>query len=433
MEIQGLIQQLHDKRMNIRTAQGELVAQMEANLDGESGEDKAKWEELDKEFASLGSRIDHLLTMQENEKELEEQRRRYETVIRDPNLVEKAETNFVERMRNWLRAGLPDADTWAPKTIEVNFSSLAAKPDRDGKIEYHDLTKGTATDGAELIPTGFVRTLQEHLIEMNGVRRTNAQVFTTSSGENLLVPATTTHGTATLVAEGGAFLENDAQFKQVTMNAYKFGQLVQVSTELIADSAVNLLEYLARAAGIAIGTVTGTYNVTGTGTAQPEGIANSPTAGVTGGAGTGLTVLANDLISLYHSIVTGYRSRGYWVMNDSTAAYIRKLRDDTGGSGLGNFIWQPGLQGGAPDTIFGRPVITDPAMAAMAINAYSIAFGDFSAYFAFRDVNTVIFDRSDDFAFSTGLVTFRSSLRTDSKQLVNGASGAVKFYRNGAS
>jgi HK97 family phage major capsid protein len=208
--------------------------------------------------------------------------------------------------------------------------------------------------------------------------------------------------------------------------------LVQVSTELIQDSAIDLLSYLGRAAGTAIGTVTGTYNVTGTGTSQPEGIANAPTAGVTGGAGTGLTVSAEALMDLYHSIITGYRSRGWWVMNDSTAAYIRKLREGTGAT-AGNFLWQPGMQAGQPDSLLGRPVVTDPAVAAMAINAYSIAFGDFSAYFAFRDVNTVTFDRSDDFAFSTGLVTFRSSLRTDSKQLINGASGAVKFYRNGAS
>jgi len=433
-EMREVIQRLHEKRLNIRSKQTELMASIEGDLDNDGGgEAKAKWEEMDKEFAELGETIDRYLTLQENEKELDEQRQRFEKVVRDPRVAETNEMAFSERFRNWLKAGLPNSEVWAPKSITVNFGSLAANPDRDGRIEYHALTKGTATDGAELIPTGFVRTLQEHLIENNAVRRTNAQVFTTSSGENLLVPATTTHGTATLVAECGTFLANDAQFKQVTMGAYKFGQLVQVSTELIQDSAVNLLEYLGRAAGIAIGTVTGTYNVTGTGVAQPEGIANAPTAGVTGGAGTGVTVAANSLIDLYHSIVTGYRARGYWVMNDSTAAYIRKLRDDTGGAGLGNLLWQPGMQAGAPDTLFGRPVVTDPAVAAMAINAYSIAFGDFSSYFAFRDVNTVIFDRSDDFAFSTGLVSFRSSLRTDSKQLINGASGAVKFYRNGAS
>jgi HK97 family phage major capsid protein len=433
MEVRELIQRLHDKRLNIRSQQSELMSQIEANLDGETGEDQAKWEGLDKEFAEIGQRMDSLLTMQEHDKELDEQRERFEKIVRDPKIVGTGETMFADRMRNWLKAGLPDAETWAPKTIEVKFPSLAANPDRTGRIEYHDLTKGTATDGAELIPTGFVRTLQEHLIENNGVRRTNAQVFTTNSGENLLVPATTTHGTATLVAEGGAFLENDAQFKQVTMNAYKFGQLVQVSTELISDSAVDLLSYLGRAAGIAIGTVTGTYNVTGTGTSQPEGIANSPTAGIQSNTAFASGFAAVDLIDLYHSIVTGYRSRGYWMMNDSTAAFIRKMRDDTGGSGLGNFLWQPGLVAGAPDTIYGRPVVTDPAITGtFAANAFLVAFGDFSAYFAFRDVNTVTFDRSDDFAFSTGLVSFRSSLRSDSKQLVNGASGAVKWLKQKA-
>ena len=429
-----LIKKLHEKRLGIRKQQEELHARMEADLGGqETGEIKAKWEELDKEYASLKDREEHLLTMAENAKEMDAQRERYERVIRSPQATAVEDRSMAERMRTWLKAGLPDAEVWAPKTISIEFASLDAMPNANGRLEFHDLTRGTATDGAELVATGFVRTLQEHLVESNGVRRTNAQVFTTATGDNLLVPATTGHGTATLVAESGAFLENDAQFKQVTMAAYKFGQLIQVSQELVNDSAVNLLDYLARAAGTAIGTATGTYNVTGTGSAQPEGIANSPTAGVTGGAGTGLTVLANDLISLYHSITSGYRSRGYWVMNDATAAYIRKLRDDTGGSGLGNFIWQPGLQAATPDTILGRPVITDPAVAVMAINAYSIAFGDFSAYFAFRDVNTLVFDRSEDFAFSTGLISFRSMLRTDSKQLINGASGAVKFYRNGAS
>lgn len=435
-EIRELVQKLHDERVNIRSKQAELMANTESKLDGESGEDKAKWEQMDKEFDELGKRIDHLLTLQENDREMEEQRARFESVVRDPRQIDRSAANFENRVRNWLKAGLPDNDTWAPKSITVKFDSMAANPAKDGTIdlERHDLTKGVATDGAELIPTGFVRTLQEHLIEANAVRRTNTQVFTTSSGENLLVPATTGHGTATLVAEAGAFLENDPQFKQVTMNAYKYGQLIQVSTELIQDSAVDLLGYLARAAGIAIGTATGTANVTGTGSSQPEGIAN---AGVTGKLGTapGASYIptGNDLIDLYHSLTTGYRARGFWMMNDLSAARIRKLRDDTGGAGLGNFLWQPGMAAGQPDTLFGRPVLTDPAITGtLAVNALLIAFGDFSAYFAIRDVNTVQFDRSDDFAFSTGLVTFRTSLRTDSKQLINGTDSAVKWFKAAA-
>jgi HK97 family phage major capsid protein len=430
-----VIQRLHEKRLNIRSQQTELMASIEGDLDNDGGgEAKAKWEEMDKEFADLGEAIDRYLTLQENEKDLDEQRQRFEKVVRDPRVVETSEQAWAEKARNWLRAGLPDAEVWAPRTLEIPIGSLAARPDRDGRIGEHVLTKGTATDGAELIPTGFVRTLQEHLIENNGVRRTNAQVFTTTSGENLLVPATTSHGAAALVAEGGTFAASDAQFKQVTMNAYKYGQLEQVSTELVQDSAVDLLDYLARAAGIAIGSVTETAFTTGTGSAQPEGFTLAGTAGVTGAAPAASTVpSADNLIDLYHSIVTGYRARAYWVMNDLQAARIRKLRDDSGGAGLGNFIWQPGLSAGQPDTIFGRPVVTCPAMAsALAVNALLIAFGDFSAYYGIRDVNTVIFDRSDDFAFNTGLITFRSSVRTDGKQLINGAAGAVKFWKGNA-
>lgn len=420
-----LIQQLYDKRRAVREKQNELHAQMEADLGGEeTGELKATWEKMDAEFVELGERIDHLLTMEEHAKEMDSQRARFEEIVRDPKVVATEEHSLAERMRTWLRASLPDSEVWAPKAITVHL--------RPPGSEQHDLTKGGATAGAELIPTGFVRTLYEHLIEFAGVRRTNATVLTTSSGENLLVPKTTGSGAATLVAEAGPFLESDPTYGQVTLGSYKFGQLIQVSRELVEDSAVDLLAHLARFAGRAIGTVTGTYMVTGTGTSQPQGIANSPTAGKTGATGQTLTVIANDLVDLYHSVISGYRANAYWVMNDLSAAIIRKLRDDTGGTGLGNFVWQPGLQAGAPDTIFGRPVVTDPNMATMAANAYSIAFGDFSEYFVIRDVNAVRFERSDDVGFVNDLITFRSIFRTDSKQLINGANGAVKFYRNSA-
>lgn len=68
----------------------------------------------------------------------------------------------------------------------------------------------------------------------------------------------------------------------------------------------------------------------------------------------------------------------------------------------------------------------------MAANAYSIAFGDFAAYYVIRDVVGIQFDRSDDFAFNLDLVSFRALLRTDGTRVLDGSAGAVKFYRNSA-
>jgi len=103
--------------------------------------------------------------------------------------------------------------------------------------------------------------------------------------------------------------------------------------------------------------------------------------------------------------------------------------DSSGGAGIGNYLWQPGLVKGAPDTLLGRPVLTDPTIAAMAANADSIAFGDFSEYYAIRDVSGVRFERSDDFRFANDLVAFRALIRTDGKPL---DLTAAKCYTNSA-
>jgi HK97 family phage major capsid protein len=429
-----LIKELHDKRGDLITQEREAHAAVEAASE-ETGRAEAqqKFDRISGEVTDLSSRLGNLMGIVEQQKQADADREKFAGLISPPSDVALAAESFSERIRNWLRAGLPDNDTFAPRAISVSQKSIEVRHSVHGAVEVHDLTKGTATDGAELIPTGFVRRLFEHMIAFSAIRQTNALVLTTDSGENLLVPKTTSYGTATLVAEAGPILEDDPQFAQVTVGAYKYGQLIQISRELIEDSAIDILGFLARSSGRALGVATGAAYVVGTGSGQPQGIANSPTAGVTGGAGTGLTVTGDSLIQLFHSVLPGYRNQGYWVMNDSTAAFIRQIKDSSGGAGIGNYLWQPGMVAGAPDTLFGRPVVYDPNMAAMAINAYSIAFGDFSEYFVIRDVDGIRFERSDDFAFANDLVTFRALLRTDSRQLVNGANGAVKFYRNGAS
>ena len=117
---------------------------------------------------------------------------------------------------------------------------------------------------------------------------------------------------------------------------------------------------------------------------EPDGVAVTPVIGKTGTTGQTLSVTGDDLIDVYHSIVTGYRNAGTWLMRDATLASIRKIK--TGVASSVEYLWQPGLAAGAPDTILGRPIITDPAMPAMAANPYWVLFGDFSRHYLIRDV-----------------------------------------------
>jgi HK97 family phage major capsid protein len=426
MSVHDLIRTLYDQRRNLIEQQRAILQEIEADLDSEgNAERQAKWEALDKEQNGKKQRIDGLIAEVEAEKDMAAQRERFEKVLANPKVQQDSEVELHKKLDTWMRAG------------QRGFEDVYQSPSIQVNLEQHDLTKGTATAGAELIPTGFVRTLYEHLVANAGVRQTNATVYTTTSGENLLIPKTATHGgNATIIAEGVAGAESDPTFGQVSIGSFKYFKIIDISRELLEDSAVDVVGYLGRAMGTAMGLGNGAHLVTGTGTGQPQGIANAP-SGITGPVGTtltfGLTTAGNGpadgLIDLYHNVVAGYRTRAFWIMNDLTAAVIRKMKT---GSALFDYLWQPGMAAGTPDSMLGRPVVTDPTMAVPAANAVSVGFGDFSAYYAIRDVVGVRFERSDESKFATDQVSFRGILRTDGKQVVNGAAGAVKFFTHSA-
>jgi HK97 family phage major capsid protein len=68
-------------------------------------------------------------------------------------------------------------------------------------------------------------------------------------------------------------------------------------------------------------------------------------------------------------------------------------------------------------------------MASPATSAKSVIFGNLSSYFA-RTVGGIQLDRSDDFAFSSGLITFRSTLRVDGNLI---QPSHVKYFIGAAS
>ena len=93
------------------------------------------------------------------------------------------------------------------------------------------------------------------------------------------------------------------------------------------------------------------------------------------------TVLLPDaLIKLLYAMPATYRNRGAWVMNGTTLAVIRSMKD-----GNGNFLWQPSYQAGQPETILGRPVVEALDMPNIVAASTPIIFGDFKAGYRIYD------------------------------------------------
>jgi HK97 family phage major capsid protein len=170
---------------------------------------------------------------------------------------------------------------------------------------------------------------------------------------------------------------------------------------------------------------------TGTGTGQPEGVQTNATVGKTGATGQTTTVILNDLIDLVHSVDPAYRvGEGVaWMMSDSALGTVRKLRDDSGGAGVGRPVIEPSVQGGLPDSLFGFPIVVNQDMPVMAANAKSILFGNFRQYYVIRDALDFSVKRLDERYADLLQVGFLGWQRSDA--LVQDAA-AVKAYRNSA-
>jgi HK97 family phage major capsid protein len=398
------MQRLHEARLR---ASNEIRAISDAAAAEErdfTAEDEAAWSKGNADIDAIDSRLGALIDAAKRTADIESALAKY---------------------------GAPEAPAApAELTVEDELRALGRGEVRSVVVpaERRDLTKGTATAGGNTVPTSFFGQVWEHMIESSAILQSGATVLNTASGESLEIPVTTAHSSGALITEGSTLTESDPAFAKRTLGAYKYGLSIQVSSELVADTGFDLLGYLARQAGRAVGNALGADLVTGNASSKPSGIVQTATTGVTGATtGASGTFTADELIDLYHSVISPYRASTScaWMMRDATLARVRKLKDSQN-----QYLWQPSMQLGSPDLLLGKPVYTDPNVAAVATSAKSVIFGDISAYYV-RVAGGVRFERSDDFAFQNDLVTFRCVVRADG--ILADQTGAVKVFVGAAS
>ena len=273
------------------------------------------------------------------------------------------------------------------------------------------LQVGTDSEGGYLVPDEFERTLVEALQEENLFRQL-ATIITTSSGDRK-IPVVASKGTASWVDEEGAIPESDDAFGQVSIGAYKLATMIKVSEELLSDSVFNLERYIAKEFGRRIGAKEEEAFFVGDGTGKPTGIFHS-----TGGAGVGVTaasasaITIDEIMDLFYSLKSPYRKNAAFVTNDATIKAIRKLKD-----GNGQYLWQPSVTAGQPDSLLNRPLKTSAYVPVIASAAKTIAFGDFSYYWV-ADRQGRSFQRLNELFAVTGQVGFKATQRVDGKLIL---------------
>jgi HK97 family phage major capsid protein len=241
----------------------------------------------------------------------------------------------------------------------------------------------TAGAGGYTVPTELAAVVDKTL-KMWGPMYDEAicTVLNTSGGNPLDFPKT--DDTAVAVAqhtEAAAMTDDggvDATFTKMTLGAFAYDtEWVQISMEIIQDSAINIEQFIGELLGERLARRVNSELTVGDGTGDPLGIVAASAAGKTAASTTAFT--ADEIIDLLHSVDPAYRTspKARWQFNDTTLASIRKLKD-----GNGQYIWTMGdIRVGEPGRLLGYNYSVNQAMVNAATGTKPIIFGDHSKYY----------------------------------------------------
>jgi len=293
----------------------------------------------------------------------------------------------------------------APEKTEAKAFGSFLRQGREALAadEVKALKVSDDTSGGYLAPADFVAQVVKGIVEFSPVRQA-ARVGSTSSG-SVILPKRTGAPTASWVGETEDRSETGSSYGQVEIPIHEAACYVDVSNQLLEDAAVNVESEVAADLAEEFGRIEGVAFVNGNGVKKPMGFMSAAGIGFElNGHATNLA--ADALIGLMYSLPAFYRNRGAWMLNGTTLATVRKLKD-----GQGNYLWQPSYQAGEPETLLGRPVVEAIDMPDVESGSFPIAFGDFATAYRIYDRVSLSVMRDPYSQATKGLVRFHARRR----------------------
>ena len=280
------------------------------------------------------------------------------------------------------------------------------------------LAEGTDAQGGYYVPTLYANQIVEPLVNLSYIRQAGARVMQMSGTDSFRVPGITYTSAATIGGEGSAYTQAEPTAGEVEFNPWKLKRLAKATEEMVSDSRYDVWSMiLAPDFTQSFAEGENSYFTNGTGTSQPQGVVAGATVGVTAASATAIT--ADEVIDLFHSLDYKYRGNAKFMMADSTAKYLRKLKD-----GDGMYLIGPGLNGEPSATLLGKPVIINNSMDAIATGKRTILFGDFS-YYWIAEWDGLQMQRLNELYAETGHVGFRAFRRVDGNIMLANAFRAL--------
>jgi len=168
----------------------------------------------------------------------------------------------------------------------------------------------------------------------------------------------------------------------------------QASEESLDDLFFDVESWLINSVSETLALGEGAAFVSGNGTKKPTGFLAGPAPLSTADSGRAFGTLQyiasgqaaamptslDTLYDVIYSLRARYRNNARWVGSKTIFSALRKYKDTTN-----QYLWQPSVVAGRPDTFMGYAITEAEDMPAVAANAFPLAFGDFKEGYLIAD------------------------------------------------
>lgn len=361
------MKQLKNKREQLMAQLDEMVSTVETEVRSLNADEVAKFNEVKAEIEN----IDATIAMVEE--------RRAKEMGTEKQLVEKRSQDEMEQ-----------------RALDAFF--------RGDELTREERTMLTTNNGNQAtIPVTIAKGILKKLEEMCPILD-KAKRF--SSKGTLRLINETSYGNAGVSGETETFVDADTTLEFIELTSHKITAQTKVSFELLANSEVDLNQYLTDVIVRRLAKEVNKFLVAGTGTKQPSGVIN----------GKQICEVSSDLgikdfIKIQTTCNPAYLDNAFWLMNRQTFQHVAGLMDNMGRPYLTSHVINEKIQ----YRLLGLEVVVDMHMPAMADDAKAVVLANVSEGYSINMLQNVTLRHLSEIGFTEGTETFAGYLMMDGK------------------
>jgi len=321
----------------------------------------------------------------------------------------------------------------SPRASDEYRSAFASYLRRDlnglSPDEYRALqADGDTVGGYVVAPQLFISQLIK-AVDDQVVIRPLATKFTVEKAESMGVPVLAADpADADWTSEVDTGQEDTTmEFAKRELYPHPVAKLLKVSNKLLRVSAIDVEALVRDRLAYKFAITQEKAFMTGNGANKPLGIFTASGNGISTGRdisnGNSTTAIGADgLINAKFALKPQYWRGARWIFHRDAVKQIRKLKD-----GDGNYLWQPGITNGQPDSILDLPyLMSEYVPNTFTTGLYVGIIGDFSFYWIMDALNMQL-QRLVELYARTNQVGFIGRMETDGAPVLEEAFARVKL------